>query len=372
MSMGQQPTAEPSTTVGDHPNAEPGITSTNDNSLTEIAANDYPQAWYHFASVGEFRRGPVVKEILGKRLVGFLTETGQPGVLADRCIHMGSDLGGACIIGESLQCSLHHWQFGTDGRCTKIPASESIPGFARQRSFPAVRRQGNVYFFNGDSADYPLPFFDGLTTDEVVAAKPFVEYVDCPWYMIGANAVDTQHFAIAHDRQLQGIPQVDLPGPLTHRTECHFKVVGTSIADSITKGFGGREVRLTITDWCGTMLFAHSRLKRTETFGMVAVIPLSPIRTMAHVTVMARASGGTIRRAWLDPIRAAVRRFLIRDFLRSDVHRLRGTRFSPHTLINIDRQFAEYFHWLSSVIGRSTASVQSPAGQRPPHNGSES
>jgi len=100
------------------------------------------------------------------------------------------------------------------------------------------------------------------------------------------------------------------------------------------------------------MIFAHSRLKRTETFGMVAVIPISPTRTKAHVTVMARVSDGPIRRKTLDVTRAAVRRFLIRDFLRSDIHRLSGTRFSPHTLIDIDKQFLEYFQWLAGVIRR--------------------
>ncbi|MCA9137401.1 MAG: hypothetical protein KDB00_11600, partial [Planctomycetales bacterium] len=252
------------------------------------------------------------------------------------------------------ECSLHHWQFDTGGRCTRIPASSSIPPFARQTSYPTTTRQGNVYFFNGPAADYPLPFFDGMSPGELVAAKPFVEFVDCPWYMIGANAVDMQHFSIAHDRKLKTTPEVDYPNPLMHRTDCHLDVLGNSFTDRITKRFGGAEVRLKVSDWCSTMIFAHSRLKRTETFGMVAVIPISSVRTMAHVTVMARVGQGTIRRATLDPIRAAVRRLLIRDFLRSDIHRLRGTRFSPHTLIDIDQQFLEYFRWLAGVIRRPT------------------
>lgn len=326
--------------------------SSDPSFLSNVTPNDYPRAWYHFSTVNELHRGPVVKEILGKRLVGFLTDDGQPGVLDNRCIHMGSDLGAGCVVGDSIQCSLHHWQFATDGRCTKVPASATIPSFARQTSYPSTTRQGNVYFFNGPVADHPLPFFDGLLPSDLVAAKPFVEFVDCPWYMIGANAVDMQHFAIAHDRQLRADPIVDYPHPLLHRTECHLDVVGDSITDTITKRFGGAEVRLNVADWCSTMVFAHSRLKRTETFGMVAVTPISPIRTMAHITVMARSSEGAIKHRMLDPLRAAIRRLLIRDFLRSDIHRLKGTRFSPHTLVDIDQQFLEYFHWLAGVIRR--------------------
>lgn len=359
MSTGQQPTATTTRSV-EPTRSDSQITSAPDPSfLANVSADDYPRAWYHFASERELRRGPIVKEILGQRFVGFLTESGQPGVLSSRCVHMGSDLASGCVVGETLQCSLHHWQFATDGRCSKIPASDSIPEFARQTSFPAVRRQGNVYFFNAPVADHELPFFDGMQTDQLVAAKPFVEFVDCPWYMIGANAVDLQHFAIAHDRELQSRPTVDHPSALAHRTQCHFKVVGNSIADKLTKNFGGAEVRLGVTNWCSSLIFAHSRLRRTETFGMVAVIPITPTRTMAHVTVMARASDSPLLRRALDPIRAAIRRLLIRDFLRSDVHRLSGTRFSPHTLIEIDDQFLEYFQWLASVIRRPAHSHHS-------------
>ncbi len=309
----------------------------------------YPASWYYFGSVKEVGHRPLVKNVLGKRLVGFLTKSGQPGVLESRCVHMGSDLGGGCVIGESLQCSLHHWQFDTRGGCTGIPAAEQIPSFARQSSYPAVVRYGNVYFFNGPKPLYPLPFFEGLGSEQLVAASPFIEYVECPWYMIGANAVDTQHFAIAHDRLMECRPEVDHPHPHVHRTVCHFQVVGNSLADRITKRWGGERVRLQVTDWSSTMLFARSTLAKTETFGIVSVVPLGPSRTMAHVTVMAHASKGPLGRKMIDPLRARIRRSLIRRFLRSDVHRLSGTRYSPHTLIEIDDQFSEYFDWLNGL-----------------------
>ena len=324
-----------------------------ESRLQDFPTNQYPPAWYHFATLKELARGPVKKALLGKSLIGFLTESGEPGVVSNHCPHMGSDLAGGTVVGESLQCSLHHWRFGTNGRCTHIPASDEIPDFAHLASYPLAVRQGNVYFFSGGSPDYPLPFFPGLEPDQLVAAKPFVETVECPWYMIGANAIDTQHFAIAHDRRLQCIPQVDNPTPLAHRTICHFEVIGNSLGDRVTKRFGGAHVRLEITDWCGTLVLAHSTLAKTESFGLVAIIPLSPTRTQAHVTVMARAGKEPVRRL-VDPLRAAIRRYLIRDFLRSDVHRMAGTRFSPHTLIDIDQPFADYFHWLGGIISRPT------------------
>lgn len=322
------------------------------SSVQNLATIQYPPAWYYFASVKELSRGPVSKQMIGKSLVGFLTESGQPGVLSDRCAHMGSQLAGGCVVGENLQCSLHHWQFGTDGSCPHIPATKKIPSFASQTSYSAVIRHGYVYFFSGGEPDFPLPFFDSLSPDDLVAAQPFVETVHCPWYMIGANAVDTQHFSIAHDRTLLQLPDVDYPDPLAHRTVCHFQIAGHSLADRVTKYFGGATVRLQVTDWCSTMVFAHSTLARTETFGMLSIVPLTPDRTLVHGTIMARASEGRFQRRWLDPLRAAVRRSLIRRFLRSDIDRLSGTRYSPHSLIDIDAQFADYFQWLTGVTGR--------------------
>ena len=317
---------------------------------------DYPSSWYYFGSVKELQRGPLTKELLGRRLVGFITDSGRPGVLSSRCVHMGSDLGGGCVVGETLQCSLHNWQFGPDGKCTQIPSSDQLPSFARQNSFPATIRHGSLYFFLGTEPRFPLPFFDGFEPDEFVVAKPFVEYVQCPWYMIGANAVDVQHFAIAHDRRMKCAPEVSHPNPNVHRTICHFEVAGHSLGDRITKRFGGADVRLQVTDWSSTMILARSTLAKTETFGIISPVPLGPNRTMAHVTVMARASSGRVKRKLLDPLRSRARRVLIRKFLRSDVDRLTGTDYSPHTLIDIDQQFYEYFDWLSGLRSHRTES----------------
>ncbi len=283
-----------------------------DRSLRDSSAYiDYPASWYYFGSVKEVQRRPVTRNLLGKRLVAFLTESGQPGVLESSCVHMGSDLGGGCVVGESLQCSLHHWRFDPQGRCTMIPTAKQIPSFARQTSFPAAVRHGNIYFFFGAQPLFPLPFFEGLETDQLVAARPFVDYLDCPWYMVGANAVDVQHFAIAHDRRMERRPEVDHPHPHAHRTVCHFEVAGNSLGDQITRRLGGANVRLQVTDWSSTMIFARSTLAKTESFGIVSVVPLGPTRTLAHVTVMAHASKGPLRRKMLDPLRARVRRSLI-------------------------------------------------------------
>lgn len=311
-------------------------------------AKGYPAGWYLFCRQVELRRGPVGKELLGKQLVAFLTEDGNPGVIGARCVHMGASLAGGAVVGDSLQCPLHHWRFATNGACSHIPATEGIPAFARQLSYPAELRHGNLYFFNGPEVLYPLPFFNGIDPSELVAAPPFIEIIDCPWYMVGANAVDVQHFAIAHDRRMLAPPEVRHPSPFSHYTVCRFEILGRSLFDAITRRFGGPEARLEVTDWSSTMVFAHSKLAHAETLGMLSMVPLSPKQTMVQVTVMARRGSSAMVRL-LDPLRSRIRRVLIRRFLRSDVGRLAQSTYSPNTLIEIDQKFAEYFEWLDTV-----------------------
>lgn len=309
---------------------------------------DYPCGWYLFSSEHELLRGPVAKKLLNKDLVGFLSEHGTPGVIAARCVHMGADLGGGRVVEGAVECPLHNWRFGTDGKCNHIPASAEVPKFARQMSYPTTLRHGNLYFFNGPRALYPLPFFKDILPEELTISPSFEEVVECPWYMVGANAVDVQHFAIAHDRRMLVPPEVTHPSPNVHKTVCRFQIEGDSFADRITRLFGGPEARLEVTDWSSTMIFAHSKLKKAETFGMLSMTPLSKERTKVHVTVMARRGSSALKRL-ADPVRARVRRHLIRRFLRSDIGRLAQTNYSPNTLIEIDRQFAKYFDWLATV-----------------------
>ena len=127
-----------------------------------------------------------------------------------------------------------------------------------------------------------------------------------------------------------------------------MEVVGDSWGDRLTKWWGGPAVRLEITDWSSTMILAHSKLEHAETFGMLSLVPQSQSHTTVQVTILARRSRSTMAKRF-DPVRARVRRRLIRQFLRSDVNRLTHTRYCPDTLIGIDRQFAEYFQWLASL-----------------------
>ena len=232
-----------------------------------------------------------------------------------------------------------------------------------------MERHGGIFFFNGAEPDFPLPFFDGCDEAELATAPAFTLLLDCPWYMVGANGVDVQHFQATHDRELVGPPRISHPDRFTHQAVTQFRVAGRGWRDWLTRRVAGTTVEMNVTDWAGTLFFVRARFRRTQTFGMVSMLPLDKGRTLVYVRVSVRRSRNLVGRILWDPINARVRRFFIRKFLEPDIARSAGTRLQPQRLIAADQCLAEYFAWLYTLHGpgvlpaaEGLASI-SPGGQ---------
>ncbi len=108
---------------------------------------EFPMGWYsversHQLAIGEVK--PV--KAFDRELVLYRTRSGA-AVLQDAfCPHLGAHLGHeGRVIGESVRCPFHGWQFGTDGRCTHIPYCDEIPERARIRTWHTEEKNGEVY-----------------------------------------------------------------------------------------------------------------------------------------------------------------------------------------------------------------------------------
>ncbi len=319
---------------------------------------DCPASWYLFCRTRDLRQGPFSREILGRRLVAFLTAGGQVVVLDARCAHFGADLGGGCVVGDLLQCPFHNWRYNKEGRCVRIPDTTDVPEFARVRSYPAVERHGFVFFFNSNAALFPLPFFPGVDPSDFRPAEPFDAVLECPWWMVGANVFDVQHFRAAHDRRLLSSPVVDSPAPQARSISADFSVQGESIRDRLVRRLGGEHVKMSFTDWCGNILFATPTFRRTTSYGMLISEPLGRERVLVHGLVFVRRSRGLWGRLLFDPLHARVRRYFIKEFMRLDARlAIKGLRYDPLRLIAGDDELIRYFLWLASVPGPAEANT---------------
>lgn len=331
-----------------------GAATSNPLSATAAPSEEcfptFPASWYLFGETTEVRDRPVSRDLLGRRLVAFRASTGQLAILDARCAHMRADLGNGCVVGATVQCPYHHWRYGMDGRCQHLPSGEDIPPFARQRSYPVLERHGLVFFFNGPRALFPLPFFPGEQPEDFIRARPFGMELRCPWWLVGANACDLQHFLGAHDRRLAGVPRVECPGPFVRQASALFSVLGESWRDRLTRWFGGNQVELAVADWSGTMLFVTATFRRTRSHGLLTSLPLDRNRVLVRGVVFARRSRGLLGRWVRDPLHLRVRRHFIKEFLRPDAELARrGLSYRPGSLLAADEEMAQYFCWAASV-----------------------
>jgi len=327
--------------------------------MTAPAADRFPAlpaSWYYFGPADAIRHGPVSRQILGRRLVAFRTARGVLSVLDGRCAHLGTDLGAGRVIDESLECPFHNWCYASDGRCMHIPAQTDIPPFARLRVYPAVERHGSIFIFNGRAPLFPLPFFSGENPDDFLASKPFDAVLKCPWWMVGANVFDVQHFRAAHDRKLIDSPIVESPSPYARRITAHFSVQGDTLRDRLVRWLAGDRVRMSSTDWCGNMIFATPTFRRTTSYGMLITEPLEPQLVHVHGMVFVRRRHNRIARWLLDPLHARIRRYFIRAFLESDAKLgTKGLSYNPGSLLEGDEELIRYFDWLASVPSEPVA-----------------
>lgn len=308
----------------------------------------FPASWYLFGHERDLVT-PRSKRMLGRQLVAFRTASGKVSVMAANCSHMGADLGCGRVIGESIQCPFHNWKYGDDGICNHIPGMSTIPAFAKQTCYPTIVRHGYVFFFNGPTALFPLPFFDGADPQDFVAGKIFSYTSDCTWFVNAAHGYDTQHFDAVHDRKLVAPPVIDCPHRFARRNRYHAEVLGRTPLDKLLKLFAGKRVTITITNWGGTFVVITGEFDHAHSRFIIATQPLDNGHTRCEGIVFAPKIRPGFLRPMLEPLVLATRRFFTHGYLKDEAQRLRGTHYSPETIIGHDRDIVAFFNWAAAL-----------------------
>jgi nitrite reductase/ring-hydroxylating ferredoxin subunit len=172
------------------------------------------RCWQPVARVQDLAEGPQRAVLLGEALAVFLTESGAPAVVADRCAHRGASLSMGKVAGESVQCPYHGWEWaGQDGACTRIPSladQRQIPPGARIRAFPAREQWGLVWTVLEEPLAGPpsAPWFD---PDEWIWGHGTPYELPVALGVMIENFRDVSHFAFVHRKTLGEMPEVIEP-----------------------------------------------------------------------------------------------------------------------------------------------------------------
>jgi phenylpropionate dioxygenase-like ring-hydroxylating dioxygenase large terminal subunit len=175
---------------------------------------DYPRnAWYVAAWDHELgRKAPLARTVAGRPMALYRTADGRPVALADACWHRLAPLSMGTFIGaDGLRCPYHGIIYDSTGRCTSMPAQETINPSALVPSFPVVDRYRYVWVWPGDPtlADPELIPDMHQMTDPQWAGDGLTIHAGCNYQLVLDNLMDLTHEEFVHG---SSIGQEELSG----------------------------------------------------------------------------------------------------------------------------------------------------------------
>lgn len=276
-----------------------------------------PYGWFQVLYSHQLKVGQSLPlEYFGRELVIFRTESGQAKVLDAYCPHMGAHLGygirdqaggGSRVVGESIVCPFHGWQFNGEGECTGIPYANRVPPRVErcEKLIPSwqVRELNQCIYvwYHPDNID---PLFDPPEIAEAALnAEDWGELKIYEWDIathpqeIGENAVDAAHFRFVH-----GTPEVPEPTVMRFEEHCRFGLLESEL--ETPKGrVQGRIENSSIGPGISTVRFSGI----CETVLMANLTPIDEHNTKAMYAFIQRDGGGQsvgrVAQAIIDDIR---------------------------------------------------------------------
>lgn len=244
-------------------------------------------------------------------LVLFRDAAGVARALDDRCPHRNVPLSlGSVQADGTLQCGYHGWRFDGTGRCTAVPALETVlsdAGSPRDVPSRAVREQDGIVWVWGHRSDAPTrdPFAlpqlgGGPTVGEVV----FRRDMDCTVHASIENALDVPHTAFLHG----GLFRKSGQGPRVRaeRTELEGGVEVQYVGEPVAFGPLRLPGDATFEHWDRFFLPSIAQVEyrigdAVRITNSILHLPLSPTRTRAWFVLRFRS-----------PLPAAVIRPIVR------------------------------------------------------------
>lgn len=163
-----------------------------------------PFGWFHVAFDQEIKPGEIKPmHYFGKDLVMWRSESGKLHLQDAYCPHLGANFGvGGKVLGETIRCPFHHWQFDAEGQVVSIPYAQQLNKKACVRTYPVSVRHGIVmawYHPEGEAPSYEVPSIPEFEDSEYVTPIVTRHAIRSCLQEMAENTADGAHFVTIHN-----------------------------------------------------------------------------------------------------------------------------------------------------------------------------
>lgn len=158
--------------------------------------------WYVAGFGEEFGRELRPRTILGRKLVLYRTETGQPVALDDRCAHRSYPLSASALEGDTIVCGYHGFRYNPAGDCVEVPSQTPTPKGIGVRSYRLIERGPVVWIWMGDpeKADPArLGDQDWITAPDWKTTHGYM-HLKASYVRLHENLLDLTHLSYLHGK----------------------------------------------------------------------------------------------------------------------------------------------------------------------------
>lgn len=153
--------------------------------------------WHPIAAIAELEADPVRPvRVLGEDLTLFQSESGEVGLLADRCAHRCLSLAFGIPWKTGLRCAYHGWTYNAEGQVVEMPFEPAcLP--LRIKAYPVQELSGAIWAYLGPQPAPLLPRWDLLVRTDVMKHIR-TDVLPCNWLQCVDNTLDPVHFEHLH------------------------------------------------------------------------------------------------------------------------------------------------------------------------------
>ena len=202
--------------------------------------SEFPvNTWWAAALSDELGEALLARRLLGKPVLLYRTQAGDPVAMLDACPHRFASLSKGRRLGDQVECIYHGLRFDPTGACTRSPYHETRPTGIAVETFPIVDRYGIAWIWMGareaaDPAtipDHSMVMIDGYRW---IAGH---ETYRGDWQLCVDNLMDLTHLFWLHTSTIGGYKEEagPLPGEEYIVRQDGNRVIGRNLIPNIDK-----------------------------------------------------------------------------------------------------------------------------------------